>query len=140
LSGLVEHAQLAGRTHQVGELVEQARADAVKGSDPGPVENFRPEVGPPSAELFGDPRAKLVGGAIVEGDGEDGARGHAVLDQPAEALGRGGGLTSARPGRDEERTFGTGMRRSRLLGTQRPRLGGDQDRKSTRLNSSHGSM
>src|SRR5207245_4886950 len=62
---------------------------------------------------------------MVEGDGEDGARGHAARDQPAEALGRGGGLTSARPGRDEERTFGTGMRRSRLLGTQRPRLGGD---------------
>src|SRR5438477_606019 len=117
LSRLVEHAQLARRTHQVRELVEQARADAVKSPDPGTIEDFGPEIRPARTQLFGDPRAQLIGGAIIEGDGKDRARGHAVLDQPAETLRRGGGLASARSGRDQARAFGPGVRGRRLPGT-----------------------
>src|SRR5712692_1172138 len=96
LPGLVEHLELAGRPDQVSELVEKARADAVEGSDPGTVEDLRSEIGPARHQLISDARPQLVGGAIVEGYGQDLAGRHSMLDQPAETFGRGGGLARTR--------------------------------------------
>src|SRR6476646_2803823 len=53
LACLVEHSLLARRADQVGELVEQARARAVKCADPGAVEDFGTELRATRMHLFG---------------------------------------------------------------------------------------
>src|SRR3984893_8235028 len=118
LARLVQHPKRARHPNEVRELVEQAGADAVERADPSAVEDLGAELGTAGKQLFGDARAELVGGALVEGDGEDLPRRHAMLDEPAEPLGRGRGLARARPGGDEKRAFGSGMRGRRLLGAQ----------------------
>src|SRR5467141_3000151 len=110
LARLVQHPELARRANEVRELVEQAGAYAVERADPRAVEDLWPEVWTAGKQLFGDTRSELVGGAIVESDRENLAGRHAVLDEPAETLGRGRGLARARPGSDEKRAFGSGMR------------------------------
>src|SRR6266851_7192071 len=125
LPSLIEHAKLAWRPDQVGELVEEAGADAVECPDPGAVEDLGSEVGTARPELLGDPGAELVGGPVVERDREDLAGRHAMLDQPAEALGRGCGLAGSAPRRDEKSAIRTCMRGHNLLGAQRPRGSGD---------------
>src|SRR5215472_11230717 len=62
LCGLVEHAQLAWRSDQISELVQQPSANAVEGSDPGSVQHLRPQVGPPRRELGRNALAELFGG------------------------------------------------------------------------------
>src|SRR6202022_3981959 len=104
------HSKLARHPNEVRELVEQAGADAVERADPRAVEDLGAEVGTAGKQLFGDARAELVGGAIVEGDREDLSGRHAMFDEPAETLGRGRGLARARPGGDEKRAVGAGMR------------------------------
>src|SRR4029077_7418139 len=117
LSSLVQHTQLARRPHQVGEFVEQARADAVKRPYPRAVEDLGPKVGSAHPELCGDALTQLVGGTIAEGDGQDLAGWDPVLHEPAEALHGGRGLPGAGPGRNEKRTLGSCVRGSGLLGT-----------------------
>ncbi len=119
LPGLVKHPELAGRSDQVSELVEKARADAVESPDPGAIEDLRPQIRPARHQLIGDPRPQLVGGALVEGDRQDLAGRDSMLDQPAETFGRGGGLARARSRGDEKSALWAGVGGSVLLGAER---------------------
>ncbi len=99
LTRLVEHTHLARRADQVGELIEQPRADAVKGPDPRSIEGVGAEVGPAGGQLRRDPPAQFLGGPIAEGHREDPVGSDALLDQPAEPLRGGEGLARSGTGR-----------------------------------------
>src|SRR5258708_5144678 len=113
LARLVEDAQLAWRAHEIGELVEEARAHAVERPDPRAVEDLRAEVGPSRRKLGGDPLPQLLRRTVAERDREDLVRRHSLLDEPAEPLRGRERLSCARAGPDEERpqpTSGSGRR------------------------------
>ena len=115
LAGLIEHSQLARRADEIGELVEEARADAVKGPDPSTIEDLRTKVGPPRRELVRDPPAKLFGGPIAERHREDLVGRDSLFDQPTKPLRGGEGLASARPRSDQECALWTCVRRRGLF-------------------------
>ena len=119
LASVVQNAKLARCADQVGELVEQPRAGAVEGADPRAVHHLRAKLRLPAVELVGDALSQLVRGAVVERDGQDPVGRHAVVDQPAEPLGRRERLSSAWPGGDEESTIRSGVGGRRLLGAER---------------------
>src|ERR1700693_5427916 len=58
LPRLVEHAKLTRRADEVRELVEQPRARAVEGADPGPVEDLGTALRPG--------RSALPGGSLAQ--------------------------------------------------------------------------
>src|SRR6266508_844612 len=119
LARLVEDAHLARRADQVRELVEQPRADAVKGPDPRGVERLRAQARPARGELQRDPLPQLLGGAFAECHGQDLVWRDALLDEPAEPLGRGEGLACAWSCGDQEGALRTRVRGRGLLATQR---------------------
>ena len=116
LACFVQHAQLARLADEVGELIEQARANAVKGADPNVVE--RADVRSARGQLAGDAQAQLLRGAIAERDREYPFGGDTLLDQPAKTLGGGERLAGARAGGDQERPLRSGVGRGGLLSAE----------------------
>ena len=109
---LVQDTHLAGCADQICELVEQARADAVKGADPAGVQNLcalrapgellRRQVRAARAQLRCDAQSKLFGGPVAECQREDLVGRDALLDEPAEALRRSECFSGARAGSNQE--------------------------------------
>ena len=70
------------------------------------------------AEQAIDARGHLAGGLIGEGDGEDGVRRDAFLeDQPGDAAGDDACFSRAGPGEDQQRAF-SGLDGGALFGIQ----------------------
>ena len=109
---LVQDTHLAGCADQICELVEQARADAVKGADPAGVQNLcalrapgellRRQVRAARAQLRCDAQSKLFGGPVAECQREDLVGRDALLDEPAEALRCSECFSGARAGSNQE--------------------------------------
>src|ERR1700694_80616 len=78
-------------------------------ADPCGVDHLGAELGLALLQLASDAHAQLLSRSVVERDGEDAVRRSTLLDQPAEAFGRGEGLAGSRSGRDEKCTTGAGM-------------------------------
>src|SRR5437773_9287411 len=128
LACLVQDTQLACCADEVGVLVEQAGANAVKGHDPCTIEGTRPYARPARRELVGDPHPELLRGAVAERDSQDLDGSDPPLHQPAEARGGGERLPGARAGGDQERALRPRVRGGGLLGAQCPDRSPDASR------------
>ncbi len=90
----------------------------MEGADPGRVQNLRAKLRSPLGQLTRYALAQLLRCAVVERDRENPVGRHALLDQPAEALGGCEGLAGPGTGGDEERAVRPSVSRRLLLWAQ----------------------